>query len=78
MERFGKVDPKLYHAVLNRCVEEGQMCMHTMMAIDKAGGESYARAKGLNLPGDVCTTENAAQVTAALEPGVATEAVIQQ
>ena len=78
VERFGTVAPNLYHTVLNRCVEEGQMCMHTMMAIDKAGGESYARAKGLNLPGDVCTTENAAQVTAALEPGVATEAVIQQ
>ncbi|MCD2511958.1 ubiquinol oxidase subunit II [Comamonas endophytica] len=78
VQRFGNVDPKLYHTVLNRCVEEGQMCMHTMMAIDKAGGQSYMRAKGLNLSGDICTTEDAAKITAALEPGVASEAVIQQ
>ncbi|MEG1771026.1 MAG: ubiquinol oxidase subunit II [Comamonas sp.] len=78
VERFGNVDPKLYHTVLNRCVEEGQMCMHTMMAIDKAGGESYARAKGLNLTADICTTEDADKITAALEPGVASPAVIQQ
>ena len=44
VERFGTVAPNLYHSVLNRCVEEGQMCMHTMMAIDKAGGQTYARA----------------------------------
>ena len=78
VERFGKVDPKLYHTVLNRCVEEGQMCMHTMMAIDKAGGESYARAKGLNLSPDMCTTEDAAKLTAALEADASTPAVIQQ
>ncbi|MOA60450.1 hypothetical protein D3C78_1853370 [compost metagenome] len=54
------------------------MCMHTMMAIDKAGGESYMKAKGLNLSQDMCTTENADQLTAALEPGISTPAVIQQ
>lgn len=67
VERFAQVEPNLYEAVLNRCVEEGQMCMHTMMAIDQGGGESYARAKGLNLPFDICTPEDAANLTAALE-----------
>lgn len=78
VERFGKVDPKLYHTVLNRCVEEGTMCMHTMMAIDKAGGESYMKAKGLNLSLDICTTENADKVTAALEADASTPAVTLQ
>lgn len=57
----------LYDKVLNRCVEEGKMCMHHMMAIDSLGGEAYMRAAGLNLPQDVCTAQNAAQVVAALE-----------
>ncbi|WP_230414359.1 ubiquinol oxidase subunit II [Collimonas silvisoli] len=35
---YGAVDPSLYHAILNRCVEPGQMCMDQMMAAD--GGHS--------------------------------------
>ena len=61
------VEEGLYDKVLNRCVEEGKMCMHHMMAIDSLGGEAYMRAAGLNLPQDVCTAQNAAQVVAALE-----------
>jgi len=41
--------------------------MHHMMAIDAQGGDAYVRAMGLNLPQDVCTVQNAAQVVAALE-----------
>jgi len=40
---FGDVDPGLYDAILNRCVEPNRMCMSDMMAIDQAGG--------LGLPG---------------------------
>jgi cytochrome o ubiquinol oxidase subunit 2 len=38
VRRFGRVDPKLYDAVLNRCVDTAKMCMSEMMAIDAAGG----------------------------------------
>ena len=43
------------------------MCMHHMMAIDASGGDAYVRSAGLNLPQDVCTVQNAAQIVAALE-----------
>ncbi len=67
VQRFASVEEGLYDKVLNRCVEDGKMCMHHMMAIDSLGGEAYMRAAGLNLPQDVCTAQNAAQVVAALE-----------
>ncbi|MET0334230.1 MAG: ubiquinol oxidase subunit II [Rhizobacter sp.] len=38
VRRFGRVDPKLFDAVLNRCVDTAKMCMNEMMAIDAAGG----------------------------------------
>lgn len=68
VQRFASVQGDLYDKVLNRCVEEDKMCMHHMMAIDANGGEAYLKAAGLNLPQDVCTVDNAAQVLAALEP----------
>lgn len=56
--------------------------MHHMMAIDALGGDAYMRAAGLNLPQDVCTVQNAAQVVAALEtrnvPAPTTGASIRQ
>ncbi len=67
VQRFASVQSGLYDKVLNRCVEEGSMCMHHMMSIDERGGQSYARAMGLNLPQDVCTSDNAALVLAQLE-----------
>lgn len=67
VQRFASVEKGLYDRVLNRCVADGQMCMHQMMAIDAQGGESYAKAKGLNLPQDMCSTEESIQVVAALD-----------
>ncbi|MFM6992582.1 MAG: ubiquinol oxidase subunit II [Rhodoferax sp.] len=72
VQRFASVEAGLYDKVLNRCVEDGKMCMHHMMAIDAKGGEAYVRSAGLNLPQDVCTPENATQVVAALEARHAT------
>ena len=63
---FGSVEPDLYDRVLNRCVEEGKMCMHQMMAIDARGGQAYARAQGLNLPQDLCTAQESIATVAAL------------
>jgi len=36
--RYASVDPKLYDAVVNMCVQPGKMCMSDMMAIDARGG----------------------------------------
>ena len=35
---YGAVDPSLYHAILNRCIEPGQMCMDKMMATEGGHG----------------------------------------
>ncbi|MFZ3125834.1 MAG: ubiquinol oxidase subunit II [Acidovorax sp.] len=67
VQRFATVEEGLYDKVLNRCVEDGKMCMHQVMAIDAQGGDAYVRAAGLNLPQDICNAQNAAQVVAALE-----------
>jgi len=40
--RYGSVDPTLYHAILNYCVEGGKMCMDEMMALDAQGGMGIA------------------------------------
>ena len=67
VQRFASVEAGLYEKVLNRCVEDGQMCHHHMMAIDARGGESYLKAQGLNLPQDICTAEESVRVVAALD-----------
>ncbi|QIL69435.1 ubiquinol oxidase subunit II [Diaphorobacter sp. HDW4B] len=78
VERFSTVADGLYNKVLNRCVEEGKMCMHHMMAIDEMGGEAYIKAAGLNLPQDVCTVQNADSVVALLDQQRAQAAAVVQ
>ncbi|HEX4856853.1 MAG TPA: ubiquinol oxidase subunit II [Limnobacter sp.] len=43
VERFGKVEPELFHAIVNRCVVEGTVCMDTQMMAD-----SVRNRKGLS------------------------------
>lgn len=38
VQRFAKVSPDLFDAIVNRCVEAGKMCMSEMAAIDAKGG----------------------------------------
>ena len=38
VQRFASVDPSLFDAVVNRCVEANKMCMKEMMAVDARGG----------------------------------------
>ena len=78
VQRFASVEAGLYDKVLNRCVEDGKMCMHHMMAIDARGGHTYVKAMGLSMPQDVCTVQNADQVIAALETRNASRATVQQ
>ncbi len=40
--KFASVDPKLFHLILNMCVEPGKMCIHEMAAIDAKGGLGLA------------------------------------
>ena len=42
VRRFAAVDPELFDAVVNMCVEPGKMCMLDMMAIDAKGGAGIA------------------------------------
>ncbi len=42
VRHYASVDPSLYDAILNRCVDPRQMCAHEMMAIDAAGGRPAA------------------------------------
>ena len=42
VQRFASVEPQLFDAVVNLCVEPGKMCMHDMMSIDAAGGAGIA------------------------------------
>lgn len=44
VQYFGSVDPDLFHRILNRCVEDGRMCIDEMMTIDRAGGAGHAGA----------------------------------
>ncbi|MDH4450477.1 MAG: ubiquinol oxidase subunit II [Rhodoferax sp.] len=77
VQRFASVEAGLYEKVLNRCVEDGTMCMHHMMAIDERGGLAYVKAMGLSMPQDVCTIQNADQVIAALDARNANRTVFQ-
>ena len=36
--RFGRIEPRLWDAIVGLCVEPGKMCMGEMMAIDRKGG----------------------------------------
>jgi cytochrome o ubiquinol oxidase subunit 2 len=64
VQRFSSVEQGLYDKVLNRCVEDGKMCLHHQMAIDAHGGESYLKAQGLSLPQEICTAEESIKVVA--------------
>ena len=70
VQYFAAVEPDLYDRILNRCVEDGKMCMHHMMAIDANGGRANAVAKGLSQQADVCTVQESVSTVAALDKGV--------
>ena len=42
VRRYASVDPDLFNAILNRCVDSNKMCMNEMMAIDSQGGMGLA------------------------------------
>ncbi len=42
VRRYGTVDPVLFKAIVDRCVETGKMCNSEMMAIDAKGGLGLA------------------------------------
>ncbi len=43
---YAPVSPDLYHAIVNRCVAPGQMCMHETMMIDAMGGGGLSHEAG--------------------------------
>ena len=45
VRHFGNVDPDLFKAIINMCVDTARMCMDDMMAIDMGGGLGLAGAR---------------------------------
>src|SRR3546814_18872138 len=41
-QRFAAVEPQLFDAIVNMCVEPGKMCMPDMISIAAAGGPGLA------------------------------------
>ena len=53
---FGTVEPRLFHAVLNMCVQPGKRCMDDVMTTDMRGGagkESARDTRGLRHDGTI-------------------------
>jgi len=50
VRRYGTVEPGLFDAVVNRCVDPSRMCANVMMAIDAAGGLGKAGLGQLATP----------------------------
>ncbi|AXB75108.1 ubiquinol oxidase subunit II [Novosphingobium sp. P6W] len=47
--RFSAVDPELYGAIVDMCVEPGKMCSSEMMAIDARGGLGKAGIRNVSM-----------------------------
>jgi len=65
VRRYGAVAPDLFDAIVNRCVDQGKMCLREMMAMDahRPSGRGPARepiALNLGLDAAVCRADNSA------------------
>ena len=65
VRRYGAVAPDLFDAIVNRCVDQGKMCLREMMAMDahRPSGRQSARepiALNLGLDAAVCRADNSA------------------
>lgn len=47
VKHFGQVEPNLFKAIINMCVEPGKMCQADMMAIDAKGGQGLASVRNV-------------------------------
>jgi cytochrome o ubiquinol oxidase subunit 2 len=61
VQRYASVDPGLYKAIVNRCVEANKMCMEDMMAIDAKGG--------LGKPGTFNLASSTSEIALISDPG---------
>jgi cytochrome o ubiquinol oxidase subunit II len=73
VRRYGAVAPDLFDAIVNRCVDQGQMCLREMMTMDahRPSGRQSARepiALNLGIDAPVCRADNS--VAGALLPSV--------
>jgi cytochrome o ubiquinol oxidase subunit 2 len=73
VRRYSAVAPDLFDAIVNRCVDQGKMCLREMMAMDAqrpSGRESAQEPIALNLDLDapLCRADNSA--AGALLPSV--------
>jgi len=64
VRRFGVVDGTLYHAILNRCVEAGQVCVDQQMMTDKNVKDEAPKKEGAAAPEKAVEVATAAPVAA--------------
>ncbi len=72
VHRYGAVAPDLFDAIVNRCVDQGKMCLREMMAMDAHRPSEHQSARepialNLGLDAAVCRADNSA-VSALLLP----------
>lgn len=84
---FGKVEPGLFDAVVNMCVEPGKMCMRDMMHLDAQGGTgragehsvralSYDKLAARGTAPIAASTQKAMMVAAMCAPRVAVKTAV--
>ncbi len=71
--RYASVDPGLYRAILDRCVEPGTMCLSEMMRIDAE--KNLAGANAAAVPGVASTHGTAVRATAPHDMDMATHGI---
>jgi cytochrome o ubiquinol oxidase subunit 2 len=59
VERFSSIEDGLYKRILNLCVEDGQTCMHEVMARDATRNRAYASGVALTAASaeQICTAD---------------------
>src|SRR5438552_10717333 len=65
VHRYGAVAPDLFDAIVNRCVDQGKMCLREMMAMDAHRPSEHQSARepialNLGLDAAVCRADNSA------------------
>ncbi|MBO0344074.1 ubiquinol oxidase subunit II [Roseibium limicola] len=64
---YGSVDPELWTAVINQCVDENELCQNDMMMVDALGGGGLKGLTMRELFAGICTSDNPAGLLTGLQ-----------
>jgi cytochrome o ubiquinol oxidase subunit II len=68
VRHYGAVEPDLYHAIVNRCVEAGAVCIDKMMAEDSNRNQAVTAFKDLQKDGAFCAVAKNGDKVSTLTP----------